>query len=219
MNRLIGLIGLVLVTSASVWEPPAAPAQEISFPLDLAIINPDSAEKLPPYIVMFEEGVDRNDKDVRGPLGRLEALRGPSKMFPESNKDAGLPVVLRGLRFHRELNRNGSVKGYEVELQGEFNMVKVAVSQEEMDKFLRGERVKFSLEGRANFGVYSYVSTMQMDVQLRGREILIYKVEGDFSFREGFSTYSSKTKQISPPAGRTFLYRGEQAKLPVLPEI
>ena len=48
---------------------------------------------------MFEEGVDQNNKDVRGPLGRLEALRGPSKMFPDSNKDAGLPVVLRGLRF------------------------------------------------------------------------------------------------------------------------
>jgi len=189
------------------------------FPLDLAIINPESPDKLPPYIVMFEEGVDKNQKDVTGPLGRLEALRGPSKMFPESNKDAGLPVVMRGLRFHQVKGQGGKLTGYEVELLGEFNMVKVPVSLEQMEKFLRGERVAFTLQGKANFGVYAYASSIQMEVQLRGAEILIYKIDGDFTFREGFTSYTSKTKQLSPPTSRPYLYRGEQAKLPALPSI
>ncbi|HZN32973.1 MAG TPA: hypothetical protein VFB80_04110 [Pirellulaceae bacterium] len=202
----------------SVAEPPPAGGQ-VNFPLDLAMIDPESSEKKPPYLVMFETGVDQNDKDVRGPLGRLEALRGPSKMFPESNKDDGLPVVLRGLRFHRLLRSDGTLEGYEVELQGEFNMVKVPVNAGEMKKFLSGERVSFSLTGRANYGVYAYASAIKMEVQLRGAELFIYKVDGDFSFREGFTTYTSKTKKLSPPAGRDYIYRGETGQLPALPSI
>ena len=218
MKQLSFAFALFLAAPAWAWQQPAAPGQP-AFPLDLAIINPESAEKLPPYIVMFEEGVDKNDKDVRGPLGRLEALRGPSKMFPESNKDAGLPVVMRGLRFHQVAGQGGKVSGYEVELQGEFNMVKVPASLEQMEKFLRGERVAFTLEGKANYGVYAYVSSIQMEIQLRDKEILVYKIDGDFTFREGFTSYTSKTKQLHPPAGRTYLYRGEQSKLPALPSI
>jgi hypothetical protein len=220
MKQILALLAVAVCGPAvGGWEPPAAPAATGVFPLDLAIINPESPDKLPPYIVMFEEGVDKNAQDVRGPLGRLEALRGPSKLFPESNKNAGLPVVMRGLRFHQVLDRSGKVKGYEVELQGEFNMVKVPVSAEEMDKFLRGERVAFTLQGKANFGVYAYVSSIQMEVQLRGPEILIYKIDGDFTFREGFTSYTSKSKQLNPPSSRPYLYRGEQAKLPALPSI
>src|SRR4051812_44662174 len=94
-----------------------------SFPLDLAIIDPDAKERRPPYVVVFTGGMDQKGNDIRGPIGRLEALRGASKLFPESNQDPGLPVVLRGLRFHSIKGPNGTA--YEVELQGEFNMVKV----------------------------------------------------------------------------------------------
>src|SRR5262245_29141495 len=224
MKRTLCLVWAVfapclVAIQASNGAGPPPPGSEVAFPLDLAMVDPESVEKLPPYIVMFETGVDQNNKDVRGPLGRLETLRGPSKMFPESNKDDGLPVVLRGLRFHRVLRPDGTLQGYEVELQGEFNMVKVPVSPEEMKKFLSGERVTFSLTGQANYGVYAYASAIKMEVQLRGSEIYIYKVDGDFSFREGFTTYTSKTKKLGPPAGRDYIYRGEIGKLPTLPSI
>ncbi len=207
---------------ARAWQSPAAAAAEMTFPFDLGIVDPDSppAEQRPPYIVMFEEGKDENGKDVTAPLARLEALRGASKMFPESNKDPGLPVVLRGLRFHRLLRSDGTVLGYELELQGEFNSVKVPVSQEEMKKFLAGERVKFSLQGQKNYGVFAYASTITMDVQLgKSNEIEVFAIEGDFSFREAFSTYTSKTKRLAPPAGRKQLYRGKPTDLPTLPII
>jgi hypothetical protein len=208
-----------LAPASGAAEPPAKAPPDITFPFDVAIVDPDSHEKLPPYIVMFEEGVDQNGKDVKGPLGRLEALRGASKMFPESNKDPGLPVVLRGLRFHRLSSAGGEVTGYELELQGEFNTIKIAVSKEEMQKFLNQERVTFTLKGEKNFGVYSYVSTMKMNLQLSAGEVRIYSIEGDFTFREAFSSYTSKSKKLAPPSGRNHLYRGEQRELPNLPSI
>ena len=129
----------------------------MSFPLDLAIIDPDAQEKRPPYVVVFAGGFDNKDSDIRGPIGRLEAMRGASKLFPESNLDPGLPVVLRGLRFHCNQNAQGAVTSYEVELQGEFNMVRVPVNQQDMEGFLAGKRMTFALKGTKNYGVYSYV--------------------------------------------------------------
>src|SRR5260221_13448936 len=116
MKRTFLLLCLLLgIPAAHGWESPATEAlTQTAFPLDLAIINPDANEKLPPYIVVFGGGVDKDGTDIRGPLGRPEALRGASKMFPESNQDPGLPVVLRGLRFHSKLNSDGSVSGYEL---------------------------------------------------------------------------------------------------------
>jgi len=194
-------------------------AAPISFPLDLAIIDPDAKEKGPPYVVVFTGGLDKEGTDIRRPLGRLKALRGPSKMFPESNQDPGLPVVLRGLRIHRNESPDGTVTGYEVELQGEFNMVRVPVSKDEMKSFLSGQRTKFVLTGAKNYGVYSYVSSITMDVQFNGKELFIFGIEGDFTFREGVFTYVSKTTKLSPPASRSYLYRGEASKLPALPSI
>jgi hypothetical protein len=190
----------------------------VSFPLELAILDPDGKDKLPPYIVMFEKGLDQDSKDVRGPLGRLEALRGASKLFPESNDNPGLPVVMRGLRFHRQQSTDGMAH-YEIELLGEFNTIKVPVNPEEMQKFLAGEVATFSLKGEKNFGLYSYVSTMKMTMQLRGDELLIFKIEGDFNFREGLFTYTSKSKKLTPPASRDYLFRGKRSELPALPTI
>ena len=210
----------LLVALAALWQGAsrAAQAAEPSFPVDFAIVDPNSAEKRPPYIVMFEKGRDKDGNDVRGPIGRLEALRGPSKLFPQSNDDPGLPVVLRGLRFHRQLAADGTAR-YDVELQGEFNMVKVPVGDEAMQKFLSGQSVTLSLKGEKNFGVYSYVSVIEMDVKLQGEELLILQIEGDFTFREGLFSYTSATTKLTPPPGRTFLYRGERRALPTLPSI
>ena len=161
--------------------------------------------------------MDQKGTDIRGPIGRLEALRGASKLFPESNQDPGLPVVLPGLRFHRIKGPNGT--GYEVELQGEFNMVKVPVSPEEMKQFLAGQPTRLVLTGAKNYGVYSYVSAISMEVQFDGKELIVFSIEGDFTFREGLFTYVSKTTKLSPPAGRRYLYRGEPSALPTLPSI
>jgi len=221
MNTVFLLLCLPFgIPTACGWESPATEAPtQISFPLDLAIINPDAKEKLPPYIVMFDGGMDKDGTDIRGPLARLEALRGASKMFPESNQDPGLPVVLRGLRFDCKLNSVGAVAGYEVELLGEFNKIRVAASQDDVKSFLAGQRTTFVLAGEKNFGLYAHVSSIKMEVQLRGKEILIFNIEGDFTFREGISTYTSKTKKLSPPTSRGYLYRGEYADLPALPSI
>jgi hypothetical protein len=191
----------------------------VTFPLGLGIVDPDSKTKAPPYIVMFEGGVDANGRDVRRALGRLEGLRGASKMFPESNQNPGLPVVLRGLRFSTKQAANGAVVGYDVELLGEFNAVRVPVAPNDMKSFLAGERTTFVLTGEKNYGVFSYVSSVKMEVQLRGEELLIFKAEGDFSFREGLRTHVSRPKKLGPPNGREYLYRGEKAALPELPVI
>ena len=194
-----------------------AMAAERAFPLDLAIVDPESNDELPPYLVMFQEGRDHKGNDASGPIGRLKALRGASKLFPNSNEDPGLPVVLRGLRLHQRLRPDGTVAGYDVELQGEFNSVKVPLSLDEAKNFLSGERTTFSLKGEKNYGVYSYVSTIEMQVELRGDELFIYAIDGDFRFREGFYSYTSKPARPRPPAGRDYLYRGKRAELPTLP--
>jgi hypothetical protein len=223
---MLTLVALSLAT-CSAAEPVPASAKAVEFPLDLAIIDPDARPdapsddmaRLPPYIVMFPAGKDKDGRDVRGPLGRLEALRGKSKLFPDSNEDDGLPVVLRGLRLHRKLNGDGSLAGYEVELQGEFNAVKVPVDEKAMQAFLDGQPTTFSLKGQKNYGVFSYVSTTKLELMRLGDELVIRKLEGDFSFREGLYTYTSKTLKLAPPAGRNYLYRGRQEKLPALPSI
>ena len=135
-------------------------------------------------------------------------------MFPQNNQDPGLPVVLRGLRFHSKLAANGAVVGYDVELLGEFNAVRVPVAANDMKSFLAGERTTFVLTGAKNYTVLSYVSTIKIEVQLRGEELLIFKIDGDFSFREGLRTHVSRTKKLAPPNGREYLYRGEKAVLP-----
>lgn len=221
MKRIFILLGLAVGTSASfAWEPPtAAPPREVTFPLDLSILDPDAKVKAPPYIVMFEGGVDDKGRDVRGPIGRLEALRGPSKLYPESNQNAGLPVVLRGLRFHRVPSAGGTTAQYEVELQGEFNMVRVPVSQQDMKRFLAGQRVMFALTSEKNYGVAAYTSSIQMEAQLVGDEMFIFDCIGDFTYREGLRRYTSKTKRLTPPATRQYLYRAERLQLPNLPSI
>lgn len=223
---MLSLVALSLAT-CSAAEPVGASAKAVEFPLDLAIIDPDARPdapsdemaRLPPYIVMFADGMDKDGRDVRGPLGRLEALRGKSKLFPESNDDDGLPVVLRGLRLHRKLKSDGSLAGYEVELQGEFNAVKVPLDEKAMQAFLDGQPTTFSLKGQKNYGLFSYVSTTKLELQRMGDELVIRKLEGDFTFREGLYTYTSKTLKLAPPAGRDYLYRGRQEKLPALPSI
>jgi hypothetical protein len=130
-----------------------------------------------------------------------------------------LPVVLRGLRLHRELNKDGSVAGYKIELQGEYNAIKVPLSQDQAKSFLAGKAATFSLKGEKNYGVYSYVSTTTIDLQLTGDELVIRKLQGDFQFREGLSTYSSRSLKLSPPAKRGYLYRGKRAALPSLPTL
>lgn len=211
-SRLFLLLALALTAVRAV-------AADAVFPLDLAIIDPDSAEKLPPYLVMFPGGKDDRGRDATRPLGRLEALRGASKMFPESNRDAGLPVVLRGIRIHQKLDAAGKPAGYDVELQGEYNMVKTPADGEEVSRFLAGEPATFSLKAEKNYGVYSYVSTTKITLQRTGDEITIWKLEGDFSFREGLRTYTSPTNKLNPPAGRDYLYRGQISELPKLPSI
>jgi hypothetical protein len=222
MKTQFTILGLALVASgARGWEPPVAtaPPAGVAFPLDLAVIDPDAKDDLPPYIVMFEEGRDSRGKDVRRPLARLESFRGESKMFPESNRDDGLPVVLRGLRLHSRLNSEGGVLGYDIELQGEYNMIKVPAAKEEVEKFLAGQPATFTLRGEKNYGLYSYVSTMKMEIQLTEGELAIRNLEGNFTFREGFRTYTSHTKKLSPPTGRSYLYRGQRGELPKLPSI
>jgi hypothetical protein len=196
-----------------------AAAAEIAFPLELVVIDPESKDELPPFIVMFEKGKDQKDRDVRGPLGRLETLRGPSKMFPESNDDPGLPVVLRGLRLHEERDGCGAVLGYSIELLGEFNTVKVAAPMAEVEKLVAGNLASFSLRGAKNYGVYAYESNIRMDLQLVDDELFVQSIDGDFNFREGFTTYTSRTKQLRPPAGKTHLYRGRRGELPKLQSI
>jgi hypothetical protein len=224
LRTLVLTLVALSLTTCSAAEPVATSAKSIKFPLDLAILDPDAqtgadGREKPPFIVMFPAGKDKDGREVRGPLGRLEALRGQSKLFPESNDDDGLPVVLRGLRLHRQLKSDGSLAGYEVELQGEFNAVKVPVDEKTMHAFLDGQPATFSLQGQKNYGLFSYVSTTTLELQRLGEEIVVRKLEGDFSFREGLYTYTSKTLKLAPPAGRDYLYRGRQEKLPALPSI
>lgn len=221
MNKFFAVVCNLAVTlaiaGAQLWA--AEPAVPVAFPLSFGILDPDAKEKQPPYIVMFEGGVDASGKDLRRPLGRLEALRGASKMFPQTNQDPGLTVVLRGLRFQRSAGVNGGAVRYEVELLGEYNAVRVPVAEADMKTFLAGERTTFVLTGQQDYRIYAYASSIKMEVQLRGEELLIFQIDGDFNFREARTTYVSKTKKLVPPAGREFLYRGEKMVLPALPVI
>jgi hypothetical protein len=221
MARILLLPCLLIgIPVAQAWEPSGKEiSDQIFFPFDLAIFDPEAQEKRPPYVVVFAGGLDKEGTDIRGPLGRLKALRGASKLFPESNQDLGLPVVLRGLRFHCNRSPEGTITGYEVELQGEFNMVRVPVSHDDMKSFLSGQRTTFALTGAKNYGVYSYVSSIKMDVQFNGKELFIFSIDGDFTFREGVYRYVSKTTKLRPPASRCYLYRGEPSELPTLPSI
>jgi hypothetical protein len=140
-------------------------------------------------------------------------------MFPDSNKDDGLPVVLRGLRLHRALAADGSAAGYEIELQGEYNSIKVPLATEEAKKFLAGEPATFALKGEKNYGLFAYVSTTKIEIQLAGDEVFIRKLVGDFLFREGLFTYTSQTLKLDAARGRNYLYRGKRTELPNLPSI
>jgi hypothetical protein len=213
------VLGLFVAQAALRAEPPARPKPVEEFPLDLAIIDPASKDKQPPYIVMFPDGKDDKGRDVQRPLARLEALRGASKLFPESNRNPGLPVVMRGLRLHRRQNADGSLAGYEIELQGEYNAVRVTANKDEVAKFLAGEPTRFSLEAQKNYGVYSYDSTTTIVIQLVGDGAVIRSIEGEFSFREGLRRYTSKSLKLEPPTGRDDLYRGERSALPNLPTL
>lgn len=189
------------------------------FPLDVRIVDPASGAKDPPAIIVFEKGLDTQGKDVTKALTRLKSLRGDSKMFPLLNADPGLPVVLRGLRFHRTEAAGGGGVVYEVDLLGEFNRVRVPVSVADMEKFLGGERVELKLKGSANYGIYSYESSIAMELRFEAGVLTVFRVTGDFRFRELLTTYISATRKIEAPAGRPHLYTGEIAELPELPGI
>ena len=215
-----------LATRASAGEPPTvAKANLAVFPLQYRIVDPDNPDnagkqpgesKLPPLIVMFPKGKTSNDKDATGPIGRLEALRGKSKLIPASNDDPGLPVFLCGLRFMERKDAEGKVEGYDVELQGEFNAVKVPVNNAAMQSFLDGKPTTFALESRLDYKIIATVSTTTLRIQRSGDKIFILSVEGDFSFREAIFTYTSETLKLSPPQNRKYLFYGETGELPTL---
>ncbi|MFM7071072.1 MAG: hypothetical protein ACKO38_04670 [Planctomycetota bacterium] len=194
-------------------------AAALKFPLDLRIVDPSSESKQPPAIIVFEKGLDTQGKDVTKALERLKSLRGSSKMFPKLNEDPGLPVVLRGLRFHKTEAVNGAAATYAVDLLGEFNRVRVPVSVADMEKFLAGERVELKLKGSANYGVYSYESSIGMELRFDAGGLTVFRVTGDFRFRELLTTYVSATRKIDAPTDRQHLYSGEIAELPDLPAI
>jgi hypothetical protein len=211
---------------ATVAKPVVRPVvKPITFPLEYQIIDPDNAKnaavkpgekKLPPLIVMFPGGKTDADKDATGPIGRLESFRGKSKLFPDSNDDPGLPVLLSGLRFLERRDSAGKLQGYDVELQGEFNAVKVAAPDDAMKDFLAGKKATFSLESRLDYGIIATVSTTKLEISRTGDKLTIHSVDGDFSFREAIFTYKSPSLKKSPPPGRTYLYQGEVGKLPEL---
>lgn len=202
--------------------PVAAPAP-VKFPLEYRIIDPDNPDnlkrkpgeqKLPPLIVMFPGGKTADDKDATDAIGVLEGFRGKSKLIPKSNDDPGLPVFLSGLRFTERRDSAGKLEGYNVELQGEFNAVKVAAPNEAMDDLLAGKVATFSLESKTNYGIISTLSTTTIKISRSGDELFIHSVDGDFSFRYLISTYKSPSLKVTPPMGRKYLYKGEAGKLP-----
>ena len=195
------------------------------FPLEYRIIDPDNPKneevevvdkKLAPLIVMFPGGKTTEKVDATGPIGRLESFRGKSKMLPESNANPGLPVVLYGLRFWENRDENDKLLGYDVELQGEYNAVKVPAPLEAMQDFLAGKKATFALESNLQYGVISTQSKTKLELARSGNRIYVYSVEGDFTFREGFTFYKSPTLKTSAPDSRKYLFYGEQAKLPTL---
>lgn len=236
--RRYRLLVLFLGSLGGLWGCGASPAgtaepakkaapvvRSISFPLEYQIIDPDNAKnaalkpgekKLPPQIVMFPGGKTAEDKDATGPIGRLESLRGKSKLIPESNDDPGLPVFLSGLRFLERRDSAGKLEGYDVELQGEFNSVKVAAPDDAMKDFLAGKKATFALESKLDYGIIATVSTTKLEISRDGDKLFIHSVTGDFSFREAIFTYKSPSLKKVPPAGRSYLFHGEAGKLPDL---
>lgn len=206
-------------------QPPAAAVKAPTFPLEYQIIDPDNAKnaklkpgekKLPPLIVMFPDGKTVEGNDATGPVGRLESLRGKSKLIPESNDDKGLPVFLAGLRFLERRDANGKLEGYDVELQGEYNAVKVPAPESAMKDFLAGKKATFSLESKLDYTVIVTNSTTKLEISRDGDKLYIHSVEGDFNFREAIFTYTSPTLKKTAPAGRKYLYEGQVGKLPTL---
>jgi len=202
---------------------PALGVRPIKFPLEYQIVDPENPKnatlkpgerKLPPLIVMFPGGKTADDKDAKGPIGRLESFRGKSKLIPESNDNPGLPVFLAGLRFLERRDASGKVEGYDIELQGEFNAVRVPASDEAMKDFLAGKKATFSLESRLDYGIIATVSTTKLEISRDGDRLYIYSVEGDFSFREAIFTYKSPSLKKVPAPGQRYLYHGEAGKLP-----
>jgi hypothetical protein len=203
----------------------AAAKAAVQFPLEYRIVDPDNPDnankkldekKIPPLIVMFPKGKTRDAKDATGPIGRLEGFRDKSKLIPESNDDPGLPVFLCGLRFFELKDEAGQVAGYNVELQGEFNAVKVPATIEAMESFLAGKPTTFALESKLQYGIIATVSTTKLEIQRAGDKILILSVEGDFTFREAIFFYTSETLKLAPPKGRKYLFYGESGELPTL---
>lgn len=201
-------------------KPVAAP---VKFPLEYRIIDPDNPDnlklkagqtKLPPLIVMFPDGLTVDKKDAREAIGVLETFRGKSKLIPKSNDDPGLPVFLAGLRFTERRDSSGKLEGYDVELQGEFNAVKVPAPKQAMDDLLAGKVATFELESKTNYGIISTVSTTRLKISRVGDELYIHSVEGEFSFRYLLTNYKSPSLKLTAPEGRDYLYKGEPAKLP-----
>jgi hypothetical protein len=218
---LWGVFGCGNVT-AQPARPVAAP---VKFPLEYKIFDPDNAEnyklkpgqeKLPPLIVMFPGGLTVDKTDATGAIGVLESFRGKSKILPKSNADPGLPVVLSGLRFTERRDPGGKLQGYDVELQGEFNAVKVTAPTEAMEDLLAGKMATFSLESKIDYAIIATASTTTLKISCVGDKLFIHCVEGEFSFRYLITTYKSPSLKTDPPKGRNYLYQGEAAKLPTM---
>lgn len=216
---LWGALGCGNVTAQQAKAVPAP----VKFPLEYRIIDPDNPDnlklkpgqqKLPPLIVMFPGGKTVDKTDATGAIGVLESFRGKSKLLPKSNDDPGLPVVLAGLRFTERRDSAGKLEGYDVELQGEFNAVKVAAPTEAMEDLLAGKVATFSLESKIDYAIIATTSTTTMKISRSGDQIFIHSVEGEFSFRYLLSSYKSPSLKNMPPAGREYLFKGEAAKLP-----
>lgn len=225
---MMAVVALAVWPAACQAQGPTAAKPKVEapkFPLEFRIVDPDNPanaqkqlgdEKLPPLFVSFPGGKTEAGKDATGPIGRLEAFRGNSKLLPDSNDDPGLPVLLCGLRFLERKNAEGKVEGYDVELQGEFNSVKVPASEEAMLSFLAKKPTIFELESKLQYGIIATHSTTSLEIQWASDKIYILAVEGDFNFREGFRRYRSPTIKKAAPQSRNYLYYGEAGELPTL---
>ena len=93
---------------------------------------------------MFEGGVDRDGQDIRGPLGRLESPRRcriENVSRKQSKPGATGGFARTPIPLHKQPRRNYS--GYDVELQGEFNAVRVHAAPDEAKQFFSGQRTTF----------------------------------------------------------------------------
>jgi hypothetical protein len=220
------LIGTLIAFSLSCF---GVESIKLKYPASYRIIDPINKEneklevekKLPPYIVVFPGGKNDKGKDVTGAIGRLETLRGASKLFPASNDDKGLPVVLRGIRFIEITDDSNKVSGYEVELQGEFNAVTVPLDSETMTRLTDSQRTPVELERKKSYagGVVTTHTKTKFDLQLKGDKLFIFAVEADFTFWETLFEYKSPKLKLPLPEGRDYLYEGVLGELPTLPQL